>query len=1079
MSCRRSVFTALVALALSGLPVSLLEAQATYGDITGVVTDPSGAVIPNAAVTVRNQDTGFTRSVTSNSRGEYEVTHLNTGTYTVAAEAPGFRRFEHRDLVLESVQTARVDVALEVGTANAQVQVTAGTPVIETDSPTLSDSKTARELRDLPLNTLNTVLLNDFLFFTPTGYQAAGSTFVMGGARGTELYYNIDGVSANAPLYGVQDSPLEPSVESIAEMKFNLVNNKAEFPLATNVVAITKSGQNELHGRLFEQNTFTQLTARQFFAASVGQNLINDFGGSIGGPIKHNKAFFFGTYEGFRQRIPAVQAPNLPSTLMRTGDFSQLLAASSPITIKNPYSNLPFPGNVIPASMLDGAAQKWQQRFFPQPNFGPPNLVTANFRATFPQQTQQDKMDLRGDYYLSSQHTMYWRYSYTRLHPHAIDAGVPPSLAGYRWNIRIGHLAAFSDTWTISPRLVNEFKLGFTRAANPRGGDLTGQSLIDELGIQGIPRQPDNLRNIPNVNISNFQTIVQVAGEYPAETQSQAIDQLTYIRGGHTLKTGFEYRPQQADDYVLPSFGTYNFTNRFTGYSYSDFLLGLPQTTSYAYPGPSIDGRYYYLSGFAQDDWKVSSRLTLSYGLRYEYDSPVEDKHNTISNFDPQTGQIVVPNQTAIARVQPLFLLSQIPIVTAAQAGFPGRALRTSDKTGWQPRLGFAYRPFSGNKTVVRGGYGIYYDALGGALGMSTTPFGQTATFTNSITNGQPLLTFENPLLGPASTGSVTFNSINSHLHNPRLQQWNMTVERSLSSNIGLRVSYLGSIATGLTYARNINQPVASTIPFVQSRRPYPLINNITFYDNGGTQTYHSLSTLVNRRMSGGLSFEGSWTWAKCLADADELGSTEGGPTIQNTYNRVVERGNCEYIARHRIFATSVWEIPVGRGRLFLNRPGISDWVLGGWQLSATYDWQLGDYLTPSFSGADPSNTNTIGGVPDCIGNPVVSSPSITHYFNVAAFATPPNGRFGNCGHGILLGPSRQAANLGMFKSFRVTEKMSLRLQATFTNVLNHPNFNDPNVNISAPASFGTITSVQTRDYSGPRTGLLAAFLSF
>src|SRR5579872_999927 len=385
-----------------------------------------------------------------------------------------------------------------------------------------------------------------------------------------------------------------------------------------------------------------------------------------------------------------------------------------------------------------------------------------------------------------------------------------------------------------------------------------------------------------------------------------------------------------------------------------------------------------------------------------------------------------------------------------------------------------------GQQDVIRGGYGIYYDELGGVLGMSTTPFGQTGTFTNSITNGQPLLTFENPLLGPAATGSVTMNAINPYLHNPRLQQWNLTVERSLSNNTGLRISYIGSIGTALAYGRNVNQPVASAIPFVQSRRPYPLLNNITLFDNGGTQTYHSLSTLVTRHMSGGLSFEGSWTWAKCLADADELGSVEGGPTIQNTYNRVGERGNCEYIARHRIFATSVWEIPVGKGRLFLNRGGLSDWVLGGWQLSSTYDWQMGDYLTPSFSGSDPSNTNTIGGVPDCIGNPVPSgSRSIADYFSVSAFATPPNGRFGNCGHGILLGPSRQAANLVLFNNTATTEKMTLRFQATFTNVLNHPNFNDPNINISAPASFGTITSVQTRDYAGPRSGVLAAFLSF
>jgi hypothetical protein len=1084
MLVRNIVYLALLIGTLVFLSVRVADAQATFGTITGVVTDPSGAAVPKATVTIRNQDTGFTRTVSTDSRGEYEVTHLNAGRYSVAAEAAGFRKFEHTDLALESLQTARIDVRLEVGTSTSAITVSAGTPVIETDSPVISDLKTARELRDLPLNTLNTVLLNDFLFFTPTGYQSAGSKFSMGGARATQLYYNIDGISANSPAFGVQNSAVEPSVESIAEMKFNMVDNKAEYSLVTNVIAITKSGQNTFHGRLFEQNSNTALNARSFFAANVGQNIINDFGASVGGPIKRNKMFFFATYEAFRQRVPAILAPSVPTVPMRSGDFSQLLTGPQPTVIKDPYTGLPFPGNVIPPSMLDPAALKWQQLFFPPPNFGPPNLTVANFRQTSPQQTTQDKGDGRLDYYFSPQQTLYARFSYSRLQPHAIDSGVPPEYAGYRINVRTGLLAALSDTWTISPRLINEFKLGFSRGANPREGELSGQKLVDQLGLQGIPRQPESLHNIPTVSISNFQTIFQVAGEIPAENTFQGINQTTYIHGGHTIKTGIEYRPQQSNDFVFPSFGSFSFTNRFTGYSYADFLLGLPQSTSLTYARPSTATRYWFLSGFLQDDWKVSSRLTLSYGLRYEYDTAPVDAFDTVSNFDTRTGSIVVPNETVLTKnVNPLFP-SQIPIITAAQAGFPERALRESSRSDFQPRFGFAYRPFSNNKTVVRGGYGIYYDELGGDLftAMYGGPFGLTEAFTNAISGGRSLLTFQQPFLGTGAIGAVNMNATSVHMKDPRVQQWNLTVERSLTNNLGLRLSYIRTLSTQLLYGTNINQPPASTIPFSQNRRPYPLFNNVILYQNGGTQSYNALSTEVKQHFGKGLQFEAAWTWSKNLTDADDSsGRTEGGPTIENSYNRVRQRGNALYSPRHRIFGTAIWQIPVGKGRQFLNRGAWPDWILGGWQLSATYDWQTGDFLTPSFSGSDPSNTNTIGGIPDRIGDGNLPSDqrTLTRWFDASAFVVPPAGRFGNAGTGILVGPRRQAGNLGLFKTFQLTERISVRLQGTFTNVLNHPNFNDPNLNISAPGSVGRISSAQTRDYGGPRSGMLAAFFDF
>jgi Carboxypeptidase regulatory-like domain len=1057
-----------------------LASQGTFGRITGTVLDASGAVIPQVMVTVTNVATNIAKTAVTNENGTYEITHLNPGTYTVSAEAPGFRKFEHRDVLLTALQTVRIDVKFEVGTVGAEITVQAGAPVIETETPVISNVKSAKELRDLPLNVLNGVVLNAMLFTVPTAYQTQGAKYAIGGARGTQLYYNIDGISANSPAFGVQSSPLEPSIESMGEMTFNAANNKAEFGEVTNVTVITKSGGNQFHGRLFAQNSSGFLQARNFFAVSRSQNISNDFGGSISGPIRRNRTFFFGAYEGFRQRVPANLAPNVPTLKMRQGDFSDLLRGANPITIRNPFANnQPFPGNIIPQNLMSAASLRWQERFFPLPNFGPPDLTIANFRASYPQEVRQDQFDARVDHYLSSKNTAYVRYSYKRLRPRMIDSGVPPEFAGYRVNVRTGHLIALSDTWTLRPNLINEFKIGFSRSFNPREGELSGQVLIDMLGIEGLPRQPESIRNVPGVSITNFVSIFQVAKQAPAENSFQVIDQLSWIKGQHTIKMGGEYRPQQYNDYVYPSFGSYSFTNRFTGYSYSDFLLGLPQSTSRTYVRPPQSARFSNLSGFIQDDYKISLRLTLSYGMRYEYNRPGVDTHDTIANFDRASGSIVVPNDTVRREsINPLFPAG-IPIITAAQAGMPERSLRRGDLNNFQPRIGFALRPRANTNTVIRAGYGVYADDFTGDLfsQLYGGPFRITENFTNNLENGVPLLTLQRPFLAQGTLGALALTGIDPDLKNPFVQQWNFTVEQALPASMGLRLSYIGTLSNRLVYGRNINQPLPSTMPFAQSRRPYPLYQNITWRENGGTQNYHGMTVELNRRMSKGVLFNFAWTWAKNLNDTDEVGTTEGGPTLENAYQRDRERGNSPFMARHRVVSSLVWELPAGRGRRFLNRGGPANAIAGGWQITAFYSGQTGLFFTPSFSGADPSNTQTFGGTPDRIGDGNLPSDqrSIDRWFDPSAFRAPPNGRFGNSGRAILVGPSQHLLHMGLFKTFQATERISVRVQATFTNALNHTNFANPNANISAlPSVVGRIASA-----GAPRSGVLAAFLSF
>jgi hypothetical protein len=1059
--------------------------QATFGTITGTVTDSTGAVVPNTEVMVVNEGTNLTRTVTTGADGNYSAPNLNSGTYRVQAKAAGFKSAVVSGIGLEALRTVRVDVHLEVGDVGTEVTIQGAAPVIETDSASLAAVRTSRDLNDLPLNIRSTVSgtgdsgLYRYVFLTPTGGQGGGSRFNLGGARGSQNYFNVDGISSNSPAFGNSIGPAEPSFESIQEVRFEIVNNKAEFGEVANITAITKSGTNSFHGALFWFHENSALNARPFFATTKGQNIRNNFGASAGGPIKRNKLFFFGTFEGERQRTPAIITPNVPTVAMRNGDFS----AVPNLTLRNPFSGQPFPGNVIPASLINSGTQSWQNRFYPMPNFGAPSSTVSNYRGTVPQQIRHDQFDIRFDYAVTSNNNLYARVSYKRSEPRVLDGGLPPEQTGYRIQTRMARQVAVSDTWTVTSRLINELKLGFARNFNPARGELLGQELVELLGIQGLQPAP-GVENIPSLSITGFQTVAPLAKQAPAENTYQIVDQLTYARGKHTIKGGVEYRPQQYNAPVPAQFGSYGFTGFASGNAWADFLLAIPQTTSRNYVRPSRYARFYHLSGFIQDDYKISPNLTLNYGMRWDYNQPARDKRDIIFNVDPLNGRLVVPNQTIIDQyVNPLFPRS-IPIVTAQAAGFPERSLRQSDFNNFQPRIGLAWRPFGGSRTVLRGGYGFFNDDFTADIfsALYGGPFSLTESFVNTISNNTPALTLQRPFLGSGTTGNVDVTGLDVNLRNAYVQQWNLTIERDLGASVGLRLSYVGTQATKLVYGRNVNMPEPSVVPFNQNRRPYPLFRNITMRENGGNQAYHAMTTQLERKWSRGLSFMGAWTWAKNLTDVDEIGGVEAGTVIENSFNREREWADAQYTPRHRFISTLIWELPVGRGKRFLDG-GLASHVLGGWQLSGSYIAQTGEFLTPSFASVDPSNTQTVGGIPDRIGNGNLPSDqrTIDRWFDVSAFAVPPanSGRFGTSGRGIIVGPGREIASAALFKSFPVRERVFLRVQISFTNLFNKANFDIPALNISAPNNVATIRATSGRDLAGPRNGLIGARLDW
>jgi Carboxypeptidase regulatory-like domain len=1074
------------------LPATVL-CQVTVGNIVGTVTAADGSVLPNATVIVTNNGTNLSRKLTTDSRGNYEAEAINPGTFTVLVEATGFASYRNTDVVVASQQTLRIDVALKLGGVNATVTVTAGAPVIQTDMPSITSTVSSNDLTNTSSNLLSTSDAtgdSGVMFYTsllPGGFQqGTGYNWSMYGSRGAEAYYNVDGMSANSAIYGNMVGPDWPPFDMIQEVQYSAVDNKAELGQTLNITVITKSGTNQFHGGLFDNYSTSGLLARNYFANAVGPLVSNDAGADLSGPIIKNKLFFFASSEFLREAQPISINPNVPTANMLSGNFSSLLQGPNPTVIVDPYTGTPYPNNTIPTQDLNPAALTWQKLFYPAPNYGPADGFVANFRGTYPQHFYTNRMYLRSDYALSPSNSMYAMVGYIRSSPEALDSGLPPSLTGYRVQKRHTWAGVLSETWVASPRVVNVAKFGLTHTANDFGGALTGQSIIDAMGINGFPVAPADKTGIPGVYVNDFTSPYQLPESAPTEQTVQVEDQLTYERGSHTLKFGAGYQPMQANSPFNPTFGGFTFTGAYTNFPYADFLLGLPQTTAYTYARSPEYARLWYLNAFAQDDWKVKPNLTLFYGARYDYNSPAVDKYNIVASFNPATGAVVIPNESIAADINPAFP-SAIPIETAATAGLPERSMRNSFKLALYPRLGFAYLPFKNAGTVIRGGYGLYNDEFTAALfsDLYGGPFGITVGFTNSITNGAPALTFQNPIntsAGGLAPGSVVLETYDKNLRNPYVQQFNLTLEQNIGFNSGFRLSYVGTRGVKLVYGRNINQVPASTIPFSQSATPYPLFYAVDLFNNGGYENYNALTAEVRRNLRHGLSYEGAITWAKNLTDDDDIGpnGVEGGMTAEDTFNLSREKGNAHYDPRVSFVSNLVWELPIGPGRWLLNGTSIADKIIGGWGISGAYLARSGDFLSPNFNGLGPSNTNQFTGAAQRVlaSTAPISTRTHTNWFNPAAFAIPQNGTFGNGSFGVVEGPNTNIVNLSLFKTFPIFRENQLEIRGSFTNVLNHTNFGDPDVTIT-DAAVGQITSTTTNTTGGPRAGLVTARFTF
>lgn len=1057
------------ALLIMALFAGVALAQSFLGSISGVVTDAMGSVVPNAKVEGNEVTTGITRVLTTNSQGRYTFSNLPPGAYTLRISLEGFKTVQSSQLVLTAQQSARFDATLEVGASLQSVEVIAAPPSINTENAEIGDIRTHEDLVNMPAqrSLIQMLLLNSA---TP---QGDGSSEMVGGLRGNYTNYTVDGISTFNSLWGGRSGPLTDaqSFESIREVKVMESNNTAEFPGVATVITATRSGENQPHGSAFFITDNSALDAVPFLQDPGSKGIgpqFHWFGASFGGPVwlpriynGRNRTFFFFDWEGRNWPLAAGNMAafntNVPTLDFRKGDFSKLGQV-----ITDPATGQPFPGNIIPASRISSVAQGLQ-KYYVDPNAGPADSYVGNYQGTKPRPETAKRFDVRIDHHLSGRDALSGRVTrQTDPMPNNFEWQSGTPIFGHSLNRNVANAYA-SETHTFTPSLLNEFRLGFSRDFYDLRAYHVGAQVLQEVGLQGVPAAPAGFTGFPAVFINNFGAMYERPQNLSIGQTWELLDNLTWQKGKHNIKTGLliRYARPQATD-TNDRFGTYNFNGFATGFSYADFLLGIPYSTARVINPPDRYNRFTNPALFVQDAWNVTRRLTLNLGLRWEYFMPPVDNNDRRYAFDPRTGALVVPNaQVLQTYVSPLYP-AEIPILTAQQAGYPGRSLMYGDKRNFGPRASFAYR--FGDRTVIRGGYGLYYVNNTYAVmdNFAGGPFGTREYFTNSITNGVPLFAFPNPFggsLSRLSPGDVSVSGTDPRLKTPRTQQWSLTVERDLGRSMVARISYRGFLSTQIPYIADLTIPQASADPNNNNVYLYPNFSQVTYSRDGGIQKMNALDLALERKFSSGLTFQTGYTLAR---DRTDVGNDGESDTPENPYNRARDMADIMFVPRHRFVGNVLWEIPLGKGKRFgSGMPRVANAVLGNWQTSWITVMQSGQFLTPAYSGNQP-NVRASSLRPDCVGSSSVPDPSMSGWFNPAAFAVPAAGKYGSCGRGILSGPGLVTFNAGLFKSFSLTEKMRMRFEARAMNAFNHMNLANPSMDISDIQGVGRITGVRT-----------------
>jgi len=1103
---------AVAVIALTAAPAGF--AQSTFGSIVGTVQDSSGAALPGVAIKIRNLADNTTRATLTDNSGDYQILNLRPGSYEIVGSRESFEMATVSNITLEARQQLRADLKLDIAGIKEAVNVEGTAAPINTESAVLGDTKNFNQVVQLPMNyrggsdsPLNALVA------VPGVQQDSSGNLSIGGGTPAQIQFSVDGTSTVNVRQNGALANMNPSSELISEFKVTQFNNNAEFSQLADVTIITKSGANQFHGSAFEYLQNSALDATTYGFGTKAHKAYNTFGGSVSGPVDipgfykgKDRTFFFADYEGNRRRFTTPEVLSVPTADMRAGILTNLPGGA----VIDPNTGSPFPGNVIPANRLNPVAQSLFRNFLPLPNAGNGIDTIGNYRVQAPTPANIDGYDVRIDQNLSVKQQLYGRWSWKNVDTTAVN-GLLPSEQHAETNRNL----VLTHSYAVRSNLLNEVRFGLTYYAIQVNFPISGANAVQKLGLAGL-----DLGDVPNVNafptfdFSDSTGFTPMGRDKTGITRSQTLqftDNLSWIRGAHTVKFGVDFRRVRYTD--LESFGgsddfgafTFN-AGTFSGNAFADLVLGLPSKSYIAQSGADTRLHAYQTGVYAQDEWHAAKNLTVSFGLRWQALPPFVSENANLGAFDPSNGGFIIPDNGS-ARLGMLQTINACPGVNPALPCAPlekagqlglGNGLREFYKKNFQPRISVAYRPFGDNKTVVRAGFGIFTMTSLGQLSFNTTNInvGIVRTTANVLPSGQAAFQFPNvtAALTPAQAAGTGdfYQNVDLHYRDPQSAQWNVTVERQLSQELTLRVSYVGMNSYRLGQTVDLNQLAPSATPVDYSARPYPNWGRILSSENLGFSNYQGLQTEINKTMGHGLLFQANHTWAHNIGnaggDAPTVFSPEViyGTPVANRFDLAANRGNVVGTRRHRVLVSAIYQLPVGKNRAFLGKMNpVGDAILGGWEVSTVTLWQTGPYLTPVTSPAfDNANLNLVyrGAFlrPDCTGNPNLSNPTVNEYFDISAFNPVPGaGRIGNCGVGTLRGPGTVTVAGGLSKTFSIRDKARMRFEATFTNLLNHPNFAPPAMDVSAPATFGQITSVQSAENSGNRTGQLALRIDF
>jgi Carboxypeptidase regulatory-like domain len=1048
--------------------------QSFLGTIRGTVVDPQKSVVPGAAVLIIDEATGVPRAVETDAEGRYEAPNLQPGTYRVEIVTTNFKKFERTGILVRAAGTALVDVTLDVGSINETVTV-AGDALnnVTLESQAIARGFDEQQLHDLPRNSRD---IQSFLLLNPNVVGGADDIQFLGG-KTYGVSYIQDGQASTNAIFGTIGNSA-PGLDAVSEITVLSNSYSAEYGGLAGVVVTTKRGANSYRGTSFydfNSDSLNALTYNQTLAGVQRGDPLSDthehrWGGSLGGPLISKKLFFYANYEGSNSKaIFGGGRATVPTQAMRNGDFR-----GTAITPRDPVTGQAFPNQTIPTNRIDPAATAIMNFFYPLPNQGTLANGYGVFQQFVPQTRDRHRTDVRIDHELSSADSLFVRGSYQQRNPNGITFEAGNALTNMPILDTKLNTASLVGGWTkiVSATVINEFRAGYNYDNSARESTFEAASVAAQLGIENAPSLTADRRGFPSFMFTGaatrpVPTSIADAGRNVDRTLRQNAfslsDNVTWVKGGHTLKGGGLWTLNTARDGF--GFGV-NFRGQYrfrgvgpSGNPFTDFLLGIPsdvreQVTN---RGP-LDGHSNDIAFFGQDDWRVNKSLTLFLGLRYEIVGSWHEKDLTLANFIPREGGYhVVANET-VAGLLPPGLLALDRTRTADEAGVP-ETLVNSDKNNFSPRVGFAWRLDESNKTVFRGGFGLFHPTIA-VQGIRDLLATNEFRFVNTTTGGRLRNGFSGgtPVPDLAAFGN---QGIDPDLQSPDIYQYNLTVERELPGGLGVRASYIGSTMRKLLVDRDYNTLQASTVPFDPensadyARLPFPLYGYyMDVVSNAGSGQFHSMQLEVLRRWRQGLAFNAAYTLAHSDSNAPDTGNSTIGPVQFDPYDIEKDRGPDPNVVKHRIVANATLDIPVGRGRAHgANMAKWADSLFGGWTVSSIFQARSGQNLTPFFSGfytTSPWNTGKpldgLGNFFCCAWRPdQISDPNIggtrEAFFNQAAYAIPADGQLGNAKKGSLKGPGTWVVNFGIYKDVVTQGHFRLQFSALLDNAFNHPQF--------------------------------------